>query len=181
MLRHQLIVLRRRRQGRSGSRTMIAGSSSSCIARHFHRSCRSSRSRARCGGRRPKARSDRVCALANDTGRLWSVRRWSTNDWPRHDSARERGFVLERRLHFIPTQFVRRGRANAALFDSCADPNNGAGLQRHSNTCRTIASTKIASMAVSGQCAFTLVEPAMPPITRLRAREIWIDDALYTA
>ena len=42
-LRHQLIVLRRRLHGRAGSRTTIAGSSSSCIA-GFHRSCRFSRS-----------------------------------------------------------------------------------------------------------------------------------------
>jgi hypothetical protein len=32
VLRHQLIVLKRRRRGRIGSRTLIAGSLSSCIA-----------------------------------------------------------------------------------------------------------------------------------------------------
>jgi hypothetical protein len=37
VLRHQLIVLRRRLHGLSGSRTMIAGSLSSCIA-GFHQS-----------------------------------------------------------------------------------------------------------------------------------------------
>jgi hypothetical protein len=44
MLRHQLMVLRRRVGGRaSGSQTMIAGSLSSCIA-GFHQSCRYSQS-----------------------------------------------------------------------------------------------------------------------------------------
>jgi hypothetical protein len=37
VLRHQLIVLRSRLRGRVGSRTMIAGSLSSCIA-GFHQS-----------------------------------------------------------------------------------------------------------------------------------------------
>ena len=41
-LRHQLIVLRRKVQGRSGSQTTIAGSLSNCIA-GFLQSCRFSR------------------------------------------------------------------------------------------------------------------------------------------
>src|SRR5882672_5546461 len=51
--------------------------------------------------------------------------------------------------------------------------------------CQTIASTKITSMAyaVLRPMRFTLVDPAMPPITHgvLRAREIWIDDTLCRA
>src|SRR6267142_5579556 len=51
--------------------------------------------------------------------------------------------------------------------------------------CQTIASTKITSMAyaVLRPMRFTLVDPAMPPITQgvLRAREIWIDNTLRRA
>jgi hypothetical protein len=43
VLRHQLIVLRRRLRGRARSQTMISGSLSGCIA-SFRRSCRFSRS-----------------------------------------------------------------------------------------------------------------------------------------